>query len=80
MANNFNNIENDFGAQLPGDLEQHLLHQINNFNVFGNVVELFVPNALETAAKLIGGGGPSAQGGMRGADPDPMAWRNKPMG
>lgn len=79
MANNFSDIDNDFGAQLPDDLEQQLLQQINNFSVFGNVVELFVPNALETAARLIGGGGPSQQGGTRGLDPDHMAWRIKPM-
>jgi hypothetical protein len=80
MANHFNDIENDFGEQLPGDLEQHLLHQINNFNVFGKVVELFVPNALETAAKLIGGGDPATHSGLRGMDPGSMTWRNKPMG
>ena len=68
----------DLERQLPPDLEGVILQQVNNLAVFGQVVELFVPNALHTAARLIGGDGPKQQGGARGMENNPLAWRKKP--
>ena len=75
----FRDLEEAWESGLPDDLEDKILQQVNNFSVFGSVVELFIPNALDTAARLIGGdGGPRNQGGSRGNEPDPLNWRIKP--
>ncbi len=79
MSDNLRGYLDDFETQLPPDLEGIVIQQANNLAVFGNVAELFVPNALHTAARLIGGdGGPKQQGGGRGTQPDPLDWRIKP--
>jgi hypothetical protein len=79
MPDNFRGHFDELESRLPPDLEGMVLQQANNLALFGNVVELFVPNALHTAARLIGGdGGPRPQGGGRGLEPDPPDWRTKP--
>ncbi|MCC7504293.1 MAG: hypothetical protein IT259_03285 [Saprospiraceae bacterium] len=67
MASNFHNMHRDWEDQLPPELEGHIVQQVNNLSVFGKVVELFVPNALHTAARLIGGdNGPNDPAGADG--------------
>ena len=76
------------------EMERHIEKQARTFSVFSKVVELFVPNALDTAAKITGGdndlthrnnpataNGPSDEsGGQRGFDAQPQAnWRQKPV-
>ncbi|MEZ4921176.1 MAG: hypothetical protein R2792_18895 [Saprospiraceae bacterium] len=79
MTDNLRGLYEDWESKLPEELEDQLFQQVNNISVFGKVIELFVPNALQTAAQLIGGGGgPSQQGGGRGTETDPMDWRVKP--
>ena len=79
MANNLRGLHDDWESKLPEDLEDQLFQQVNNISVFGKVVELFVPNALQAAANLIGGGdgGPSSHGGTRGQSED-VDWRKRP--
>jgi hypothetical protein len=70
------------------EMERHIEKQAKTFSVLSKVVELFVPNALDTAARIIGGdndtmhrpGGPSDEpGGSRGMGPHAQAgWRKKP--
>lgn len=57
MANNFqqwqgNGEDHD---DVLNDIEQKVLHQAQTLSLFGRVIELFVPNALQTAAHLIAG-------------------------
>lgn len=55
MTNSFKNLQDVREAMLPPDIEHRLLHQMGTFSLFGRVVELFVPNALNTVARLIDG-------------------------
>ncbi len=85
--------ECDVCPDIINEMERHIEKQARTFSVFSKVVELFVPNALDTAAKIIGGdndlphrnnqapaNGPSDEsGGQRGAAAQPQAsWRQKP--
>lgn len=78
MESNFHNYHRQLEDRLPGDLEDHVTQQVNNLSVFGKVVELFVPNALQTAVRLIGGDAgphdPAGSGGRDNADD----WRRRP--
>lgn len=65
MANNFQQWQGGWEDKVPDDIEHQLLHQANTLSHFGRVIELFVPNALQTAAQLIGGSTP----------PGPRPWR-----
>lgn len=71
MANNFQQWQGDGEGldDILNDIEQKVLHQAHTLSHFGRVIELFVPNALQTAAHLIAGtrqtGGPRRQSGVR---------------
>lgn len=83
MANNLLRMQEENEMLVPPEMEQHLLTQINHMNVFGRVVELFIPNALHTAARIIGGSsddGPADLGGDRSASTvqDMPEWRFPP--
>lgn len=53
--NSFKDLEREYESRLPRELEVRVSSQTNNFSVFGRVVELFMPNALQTVVRLIGG-------------------------
>lgn len=55
--NSFKELEAKWEADLPPELELRVSSQASNFAVFGRVVELFMPNALQTVVHLIGGAG-----------------------
>lgn len=78
---NLHKMHDAYEQMLPGDLEHHIVQQVNNLSVFGRVVELFVPNALHTAARLIGGdANPQNPAGDEGRAPaDADAWRRPPV-
>ena len=70
MANNFQlwQGEGEGHDDILNDIEQKVLHQAQTLSHFGRVIELFVPNALQTAAHLIAGtkqSGPRRRGGGR---------------
>ncbi len=75
--NSFKALEAKWEAGLPPELESRISSQTTNFAVFGRVVELFMPNALQAAAHIIGGGsdhaGPQALPNP-GRRPAPDAW------
>ncbi|MFN0014595.1 MAG: hypothetical protein ACKVU2_08610 [Saprospiraceae bacterium] len=76
--NSFKDLEAKWGAELPPELERRVSSQTTNFAVFGRVVELFMPNALQAAAHMIGGGSDSSSGPQSndqpGRRPVPEAW------
>lgn len=55
MANNFKKMMEDREAMLPPELENRVSFHIGTMSGFGNVIELFVPNALQTVVRIIGG-------------------------
>ncbi len=55
MANNLQKIFEEREAMLPPELETRMTQHIGAFCVFGKVVELFMPNALQTMVRLMGG-------------------------
>lgn len=70
MANNFQEWQGNGEGhdEILNDIEQKVLHQARTLSHFGRVIELFVPNALQTAAHLIAGtkqSGPHRRGGGR---------------
>jgi len=82
--NSFKALEAKWEAGLPPELESRISSQTTNFAVFGRVVELFMPNALQAAAHIIGGGSDStgphvpASPGRR-AEPEAWPdWRTPP--
>lgn len=77
MANNFNDFESEWEGRLPADIEDNIVQQINTFSFFGKVVDLFIPNALQTVVKMIGGDQPSDPGPNRYGD-EPK-WRIPPV-
>lgn len=66
MANNFKQWQSNWEEKVPEEIEHKILHHAHTLSHFGRVIELFVPNALQTAAQLIGGGGNSGPNPRRG--------------
>ncbi len=74
MANNFQlwQGDNECPDEILNEIEQKVVHQANTLSLFGRVIELFVPNALQTAAHLIAGAkqsGPIRRNGGRYSGP-----------
>lgn len=73
--NSFKDLEAMWEAGLPPELETRVSRQATNLAVFGRVVELFMPDALQTAARLIGGSTDvPADGPISGRRPAPDEW------
>lgn len=73
--NSFKDLEAMWEAGLPPELETRVSSQTTNLAVFGRVVELFMPDALQTVVRIIGGNtdGPGA-GTVSGRRPSPEEW------
>lgn len=73
--NSFKDLEAMWEAGLPPELETRVSSQTTNLAVFGRVVELFMPDALQTVARLIGGA-PEGPGNnlVSGRRPSPEEW------
>jgi hypothetical protein len=79
MKNNFQQWEEAQveAFKVPEEIEINLLKQADSFSFFGKVIELFVPNALNTVTKIIGADAPNHSDGnnQRQSNQD---WRNAP--
>ena len=75
--NNLQKIFEEREAMLPPELETRMTQHMGAFSVFGKVVELFVPNALQTVVRLIGGEALPFHNERREGGPDPD-WRTPP--
>jgi hypothetical protein len=79
MKNNFQQWEDaqvgDFNV--PEEIEFNLIKQAESFSFFGKVIELFIPNALNTVTKIIGADAPTNSDGnnQRQSNQD---WRKAP--
>ena len=82
--NAFKDLEDKWANGLPPELERRVSSQANNFAVFGRVVEVYMPNALQAVVHMIGGGaennGPEVDPipGRRAAPTDWPDWRQPP--
>ncbi len=74
--NSFKELEAKWEAGLPPELERRVSSQTTNFAVFGRVVELFMPNALQAVAHIIGGTSDEGPQTMinPGRRPEPEQW------
>jgi hypothetical protein len=75
--NNFQKIIEEREAMLPPELEGRMTQHMGTFAAFGKVVELFVPNALQTVVRLIGGDDLPCLD-RKGGDEEP-SWRKPPL-
>ncbi|MBL7776592.1 MAG: hypothetical protein JNK89_11355 [Saprospiraceae bacterium] len=80
--NSFKDLERAYAAGLPPGLERRVSSQTTNFAVFGRVVEVYMPNALQAVVQMIGGssGGPETDPipGRRPAPDEWPDWRQPP--
>lgn len=74
--NSFKDLEAKWEASLPPELERRVSSHAANMAVFGRVVEVFVPNALEAVFHMIGGSGNDgpAPDLIPGRRPEPEEW------
>jgi hypothetical protein len=86
MANNLQQWQSEWednNEDILKEIEQKIVHNAHTLSHFGRVIELFVPNALQTAAHLIAGAkdtGPRRQRGGRYSAPVIPEGRPQPKG
>jgi hypothetical protein len=76
VKNSLQKIIDERAEQLPPELENRMTRQMGTFSAFGTVVELFIPNALQTVVRLIGGEELPDMNPNPG--PENPKWRNPP--
>lgn len=77
--NSLQRMMDDRANWLPDEIENHIIHQVDTFSVFGRVMELFGSNALDIASSYICGHVASEPKGPRCAvDEEVPFWRVKP--
>ena len=69
-------MESEWEGKLPNGLEDRIVGHTANMALFGRVVEVYVPNALEAVVNMIGGTstGAPAPDPFPGRRPQPEAW------
>jgi hypothetical protein len=55
MNNNLKKLQEEREAMLPPELEERVSSQLGTMAYFGNLIELFVPNALQVVVRMVGG-------------------------
>ena len=55
MNNNLKKLQEEREAMLPPELEERVSTHLGTMAYFGNLIELFVPNALQVVVRLVGG-------------------------
>jgi hypothetical protein len=65
---------------VPEEIEFNLIKQVETFSFFGKVIELFIPNALNTVTKIIGGDAPNQSDGNNQRHSPSQNWRTAPGG
>lgn len=78
MNNNLKKLEEEREAMLPPELENRIAAHAGTMAYFGNMMELFVPNALQVVVRMIGGEDmPCLKRGKK-KEPAPVNWRTPP--
>ncbi len=55
MNNNLKKLQEEREAMLPPELEERVSSHLGTMAYFGNLIELFVPNALQVVVRMVGG-------------------------
>ena len=55
MNNSLKKLQDEREAMLPPELEDRVSSHLGAMAYFGNLIELFVPNALQVVVRLVGG-------------------------
>ena len=63
---------------LPPELEERVSSQMGTMAFFGNLVELYVPNALQVVVRLVGGEDLPCLKKNRHREQKPIDWRIPP--
>ena len=55
MNNSLKKLQEEREAMLPPELEDRVSSHLGTMAYFGNLIELFVPNALQVVVRMVGG-------------------------
>ena len=78
MHNNLKKLQEEREAMLPPELEDRVTAHLGSMAYFGNMVELFVPNALQVVVRLIGGDEMPCLNRSNKRRRPPVDWRKRP--
>ena len=79
MNNSLKKLQAEREAMLPPELEDRISQHVGTLSLFSNVVEVFVPNALQVVFRLVGGDDlPCLKKASRRAGQENMDWRTPP--
>ncbi len=79
MNNSLKKLQAEREAMLPPELEDRISQHVGTLSLFSNVVEVFVPNALQVVFRLVGGEDlPCLKKASRRAGQENMDWRTPP--
>jgi hypothetical protein len=79
MDNNLKKLQAEREAMLPPELEDRISQHVGTLSLFSNVIEVFIPNALQTVVQFIGGEElPCLKKANRRAARANMDWRTPP--
>ena len=79
MNNSLKKLEEQREAMLPPELEDRVSAHLGTMAYFGNLIELFVPNALQVVVRLVGGEDlPCLKRSKKRREHQPVDWRTPP--
>ncbi len=79
MDNSLKKLQVEREAMLPPELEDRISQHVGTLSFFSNVIEVFVPNALQVVFRLVGGEDlPCFKKANRRAARANMDWRTPP--
>ena len=81
MNNSLKKLQDEREAMLPPELEDRVSAHLGTMAYFGNLIELFIPNALQVVVRLVGGEDmPCLKRSKRRREQPMTDWRTPPSG
>lgn len=79
MNNSLKKLQDEREAMLPPELEDRVSAHLGTMAYFGNLIELFVPNALQVVVRMVGGEDlPCLNRSRKRREQSPVDWRVRP--
>ncbi len=79
MNNSLKKLQDEREAMLPPELEDRISQHVGTLSLFSNVIEVFVPNALQVVVQMVGGEElPCLKKASRRQARSNMDWRTPP--
>ncbi|MFN0216185.1 MAG: hypothetical protein ACKVT2_18150 [Saprospiraceae bacterium] len=79
MNNSLKKLQAEREMMLPPELEDRISQHVGTLSLFSNVIEVFVPNALQVVVRLVGGEDlPCLKKASRRQARANMDWRTRP--